>query len=579
MILGNSPYNVKSKNKGAEILELLKTYKMGLNETNIQPLDDDYIKFIRFAQWKLIEQKQQSGIMGFITNNSFLFGRTHRKMRQSLAKTFDEIYILNLHGDSGENKNDKNVFDIRVGVCISIFVKYQNSPSLARNDSESSPSLAEGDKGGGYNLAQIHYFSTKDNAILRRADKFALLNDIAQNGLDSIKWQNLKLDLPYFWFVPKDFSNAEYENFWALAKDKALGESKGIFENFSSGIKSRKDNLLIQFSKDKIKEMLNDMQNLPRESILQKYHFNETKDWTINEQRENFSNPNEKDIIAIAHRPFDLRFIFYPFDKISKIIPRGDSRKETMKHFLSSKNLGLCFCKFSRENENSSMFITDKMIETCVLVGNSGHSTIAPLYTYPDEFLQGDKSPNFTQEFSAFIAKHKVLKSKSPEQILAFIYANLYNPAYRAKYIEYLKIGFPRIDFDIGESKFEKYANLGQNLIDLHLTKTIPKDKEIDLKFRESADKSSPNFTLDKPKYEPNLNKIIVNADLEITGISQEVWDYTIGGYKVLDKWLKYRANDKNGAITLSQADFTHILNVAKILKATIAIQRELGKI
>ncbi len=588
VILGNPPYNVKSKNKGAEILKLLQSYKQGLKETNIQPLDDDYIKFIRFAQWKLIEQKQQSGIMGFITNNSFLFGRTHRKMRQSLAKTFDEIYILNLHGDSGENKNDKNVFDIRVGVCISLFVKYQNSPSLARSNSESSPSLvsgdflnlspslAEGDKGGGYNLAQIHYFSTKDNEILRRADKFSLLNDIAQNGLDSIKWQNLKLDSPYFWFVPKDFSNAEYENFWALAKDKALGESKGIFENFSSGIKSRKDNLLIQFSKDKIKEMLNDMQNLPRESILQKYHFNETKDWTISEQRENFSNPNEKDIIAIAHRPFDSRFIFYPFDKISKIIPRGDSRKETMKHFLNKENLGLCFTKDCESDAYDNAIINDKIVD---IHYNGGQTYIAPLYTYPYEFLQGDKTPNFTQEFSAFIAKHKVLKNKTPEQILAFIYANLYNPAYRAKYLEYLKIGFPRIDFDIGESKFEKYANLGQNLIDLHLTKTIPQDKEIDLKFRNGADKSSPNFTLDKPKYEPNLNKIILNADLEIIGISQEVWDYTIGGYKVLDKWLKYRANDKNGAITLSQADFTHILNVAKILKATIAIQRELGKI
>ena len=184
------------------------------------------------------------------------------KMRESLAKTFDEIYILNLHGDSTEDKNDKNVFDIRVGVCISLFVKYQNSLSLARSNSESSPSLAEGDKGGGYNLAQIHYFSTKDNEILRRADKFALLNDIAQNGLDSIKWQVLNLDSPYFWFVPKDFSNAEYENFWALAGDKALGESKGIFENFNSGIQTKRDETTIQFTKEQMQNVLNDFINL-----------------------------------------------------------------------------------------------------------------------------------------------------------------------------------------------------------------------------------------------------------------------------------------------------------------------------
>lgn len=74
VILGNPPYNRKSKNKGTEILKLLQSYKQGLNETNIQPLDDDYIKFIRFAQWKLTEQSQKRGVMGFITNNSYLFG-------------------------------------------------------------------------------------------------------------------------------------------------------------------------------------------------------------------------------------------------------------------------------------------------------------------------------------------------------------------------------------------------------------------------------------------------------------------------------------------------------------------------
>ena len=772
VILGNPPYNVKSKNKGAEILELLQSYKQGLKETKIN-LDDDYIKFIRFAQWKLIEQKQQSGIMGFITNNSFLFGRTHRKMRQSLAKTFDEIYILNLHGDSGENKNDKNVFDIRVGVCISIFVKYQNSPSLARSNSESSPSLAEGDKGGGYNLAQIHYFSTKDNEILRRADKFSLLNDIAQNGLDSIKWQNLKLDSPYFWFVPKDFSNAEYENFWALAKNKALGESKSIFEVFNSGVDTNVDkygfvygfntnqiyNAIDNFTKmtpkdlrlhykiddtksrdwkvewakadvisscstslaelpfstspslarsnsesspslaegargwvktDKsqshrqlkpyMKEFSREMRKNPtdaenklwqelrgkklgfrfrrqfvidskyiadfvclekrliiecdggqhnqnfedieRDFYLESQNFRILRFWN-NEILENLegvlltiknvlesdfanaksthpltpsaregeqkANPSaregeslsslqtseanaaiQKKIITVAYRPFDLRYTFYTGTQCGFM---ANPRKKVLSNLLPN-NIGICFTKDSDIADN--FLVSPYIIDSHLLAGKAH---IAPLYLYPDEFLQGDKTPNFTQEFSAFIAKHKVLKNKTPEQILAFIYANLYNPAYRAKYLEYLKIGFPRIDFDIGESQFEKYANLGQNLIDLHLTKTIPQDKEIDLKFRESADKSSPNFTLDKPKYEPNLNKIILNADLEIIGISQEVWDYTIGGYKVLDKWLKYRANDKNGAITLSQADFTHILNVAKILKATIAIQRELGKI
>ncbi|EHU9663076.1 N-6 DNA methylase, partial [Campylobacter coli] len=220
VILGNPPYNAKSKNKGEDILELLKIYKQGLNDKNIQPLNDDYIKFMRFAQWKLLEQnkkdlfEEKKGLLGFITNNSFISGKTHRKMRESLYKSFDEIYILNLHGSDKDAKNDENVFDIKVGVCISLFVKYKDEPS---------------------NGAKVFYYSTGDNNIFSRKEKFALLDDIRQKGLNAIKWEELSLDEPYFWFIKREFKNKEYENFWALASDKAE-DKKSIFLNYSSGI-------------------------------------------------------------------------------------------------------------------------------------------------------------------------------------------------------------------------------------------------------------------------------------------------------------------------------------------------------
>ncbi|EAL3118021.1 DNA methyltransferase, partial [Campylobacter coli] len=217
VILGNPPYNAKSKNKGEDILELLQAYKQGLNETKIN-LDDDYIKFMRFAQWKLLEQnkkdlfEEKKGLLGFITNNSFISGKTHRKMRESLYKSFDEIYILNLHGSDKDAKNDENVFDIKVGVCISLFVKYKDEPS---------------------NGAKVFYYSTGDNNIFSRKEKFALLDDVRQKGLNAIKWEELSLDEPYFWFIKKEFENEEYEIFWALASDKALGDKKSIFLNYN----------------------------------------------------------------------------------------------------------------------------------------------------------------------------------------------------------------------------------------------------------------------------------------------------------------------------------------------------------
>ncbi|TQR52295.1 type ISP restriction/modification enzyme, partial [Campylobacter troglodytis] len=132
-----------------------------------------------------------------------------------------------------------------------------------------------------FNLAKVLYHSTKDSAALKRKDKFALLNDIAQNGLNSVKWQELTLDEPYFWFVPKSFENAEYENFWALAANKAMGESKAIFENFSSGIQTKRDETTIQFTKKQMQGVLQDFAILDKTALASKYNIHDSRDWQI----------------------------------------------------------------------------------------------------------------------------------------------------------------------------------------------------------------------------------------------------------------------------------------------------------
>ena len=732
VILGNPPYNVKSKNKGDEIVELLKAYKKGFKgKTN---LDDDYIKFIRFAQWKLLEQNQKQGLMGFITNNSFLDGRTHRKMRQSLARAFDEIYILNLHGDSG----DENVFDIRVGVCISLFVKYKEidtsgdskSPLPCKEQTKNSPSLAEGARGWvktsnnpshrplapymkefsrvmrknptqaenklwqelrgkklgfgfrrqfvidskyiadfvclekrliiecdggqhnqnfddiernfylesqnfrilrfwnneilenlegvlsvikealnddnfasakfthpltpsaregeqdknsikapplaggvgeGYPYAKVLYYSTNDNGILKRNDKFALLNSIAQNGLNSVKWQELKLDEPYFWFVPKSFENDEYENFWALARDKALSEQRVIFEIHNSGIQTKRDNLIYDTQKENlIKKCKTAFKGDFDETFKVEYDIHNSSSYTFADKLKTLKF-DENSIYLAHYRPFDKRFIYY------KIGFTARPSYEVMKHFLQGENLGLCFPK-NRLSPNSHYgLVVDTLADVALGGAKTGSETyIAPLYRYDEatgdkegEVGKIKKNPNFTPEFKEFIIKSKVLKDKSEEQILAFIYANLFNPAYRKKYLEYLKIGFPRVNFEVNEGEFETFAKIGQRLIDLHLLKNIPNDESIALKFSDKADKQKPNFTLEKPRFIDD--KIMLNDDLEIVGIAKSIFEFSIGGYKVLDKWLKYRVGK-----ALSKAELEHLVNVACIIKETIKIQNEL---
>jgi predicted helicase len=221
-IIGNPPYfNGKSQTKKNVIDDELQVYKYGLNEQKIN-LDDEYIKFIRFAEWKI--NKCGQGVVGIITNNSFLDGVTHRQMRKHLYETFDEIYILNLHGNSRKGDADKNIFDIMLGVSISIFVKL-SKPLKQKN---------------------IRYFSVQENGILKRAEKLSFLQN---NFIKTVDWVELKpKKTPYFWFVPKDFSHEkEYEKFWKITE---------IFKVYGSGVKTNRDDLLVNYSKHKLAKNL-----------------------------------------------------------------------------------------------------------------------------------------------------------------------------------------------------------------------------------------------------------------------------------------------------------------------------------
>ncbi|EMX9842195.1 N-6 DNA methylase [Campylobacter upsaliensis] len=552
VILGNPPYNAKSKNKGKEILELLKTYKEGLNEINIQPLDDDYIKFMRFAQWKLLEQGQKnifeanSGLMGFITNNSFLDGRIHRKMRESLFTSFDEIYILNLHGSDKDAKNDENVFDIKIGVCISLFIKYKNEPS----------------KG-----ATIFYASTAQKGIFKRAEKYALLEDISQRGLNSIKWEELSPNEPYFWFVPKIFENEEYEDFWALAGDKALAKSKAVFLNFNSGVETGKDNIAIQPSKSAMEQVLSDFETLSKEAILKKYKLKDLDENIISKTLAEYKHKDTPArITPIAYRPFDTQYTLYSRKQ-------GFLRRTmygVMQHFLRGENLGLCFPKICLNFIFDYSMVINTIVDRTFGGSKTGSETcIAPLYLYDIE----GKTSNFTPEFLAYKEKHQILKDKSPEEILAFIYANLYNPKYRSKYLEYLKIGFPKVSFEVSVKEFERFERLGSELIKLHLMQEIPQD-EIDFIFLKESKK--PNFKIAKYQEKERFveNKIILNEDLAISPIGAEIWNYTIGGYQVLKQWLKYRKD-----YVCTKEELEHLLKICKILKKTIEIQGKLSEV
>ena len=269
---------------------------------------------------------------------------------------------------------------------------------------------------------------------------------------------------------------------------ESLGDFQAIFEMANSGIQTKRDELTIHFNEQNLLQVLKDFKELDSETIKEKYEVEDSRDWQTAKAKECISNNGGK-IQKIAYRPFDVRYTY--IHKISKGF-LGYPRYETMQHFLQGENIGICFTK-DYSGYYDAPLISDLPID---IHYNGGQAYIAPLYRY--EATTGDnkqthkieKVPNFTQSFKQYCQSHKILKDKSPESILCFIYANLYNPNYRKKYAEYLKIGFPRINFDISKKTFDKLESLGKKLIHLHLMRQIPQDSNIMLNFR--ADNKTP---------------------------------------------------------------------------------------
>jgi predicted helicase len=217
VVLGNPPYSVSSSNKGEWIQNLIDVYKKDMDERNIQPLSDDYIKFIRFAEHFI--EKNKSGIVAMITNNSFLDGIIHRQMRKHLLETFDDIYILDLHGNSKKKEKsldgskDENVFNIMQGVSINILIKTGKEKTQLGN------------------LYHSELYGLRDY-------KFESLN---KSDIHNIKWNKLNYIEPYYFFVPKDFGeNIEYEKGFKINE---------LFKINTSGVKTHHDDELVSFNK------------------------------------------------------------------------------------------------------------------------------------------------------------------------------------------------------------------------------------------------------------------------------------------------------------------------------------------
>ncbi len=566
VILGNPPYSGHSSNIGEWISSEIKAYyqvdSKPLGEKNPKWLQDDYVKFIRFAQWK-IEQAGE-GVLGFITNHSYLDNPTFRGMRQSLMQSFDEIYFLDLHGNSlkkekcPDGSKDENVFDIQQGVAIALFVKK---------------------KGLKKKISHSELWGIREH-------KYDWLN---KHDIKTTKWKKINPKSEFYLFIPRDEGLLKQYDTYLIITD--------IFPVNSVGIVTSRDGFVIDDDKEALKRRIRmfTSEKMPDEIIRQTFNLADTSKFKLKDARETVrKNDNWTEAITkILYRPFDVRYIFYH----EAVIER--SRKEVMRHMIR-ENLGLVTVRQVAEGTFNHAYITDSIIESRVTLSNKGIGFLFPLYLYQqkdkpkkrslgsvmmlfeEQAEYGEKKPNLPPALVVRLTK-EFKKPPSPEEIFYYIYAVLYSNIYRTKYAEFLKIDFPRVPFTKDYKLFKKMSEYGNRLIDLHLLRysangNSPLQNPI-ARFQGKGDNR-----VEKPKYEQppqspfakgELKGVVhINKTQYFEGISQNVWSYQIGGYQVCDKWLK----DRKGR-SLSLDEIQTYCRIATAIQETIEIQQNIDKI
>lgn len=584
VVIGNPPYSVSSSNKSPWIEKLTTDYKKNLKEKSYNSLSDDYVKFIRFGQHFI--DKNGSGVLAYISNNSFIDGIIHRQMRKHLLESFDKIYILDLHGNSNKKEvspdgsTDQNVFDIMQGVSINIFIKKEEIKNPK--------------------LGKVFHCDLQG----KREFKYTFLNE---NNLESINWNSLNYMEPNYFFTKKDFRLVnEYETGYKIDE---------LFKTSGRGVSFRKDNLLVKSNNtiNDVSKMINDVLTLEINPLQEKYKFTETKDWQIIDKRKYFINHSKNDIKKVMYRPFDFKYTYYPIENIQNIIVRGDDKKALMRHLLLGDNYGIVMPKQSIEG--FGILITNTICENKI-VSAYNPNFLFPLYLYPEttaqQTLDGntERTPNLNSEIVKQIAdvlgltftneketesnvcfansnevRPEFKQSFAPIDLLDYIYAVLHSPTYREKYKEFLKIDFPRVPYPTDAKTFWQLVKLGGKLRQIHLLESSTVEKYI-TQYPEDGDN-----IVTKPKYEQRnfvvendtishndthepMGRVYINNTQYFENVPEVSWNFYIGGYQPAQKWLKDRKERE-----LSYEDILHYQKIIVALSETDRIMKEIDEI
>lgn len=522
VIIGNPPYSGVSSNETEYANSLIQKYKVepgGKQKLQERKhwLNDDYVKFIAFAE-DMIE-KNEGGIVAMITNHGYIDNPTFRGMRWHLKKTFNKIYILDLHGNSKKKEispdgtTDENVFNIQQGVSIILAIKNKESKKNAD--------------------------TYRSNLFGKQKEKFKYL---IQTDFYSSKWVKLNNSLDIF-SDQSSYGEKEY------IKGFKINE---LFIKNVTGIVTMGDSYAIANSKDELLNRLEKTQlEKPTEAFLtEKYNLGKNyAKWLLGNINQIKIDANK--LVLIDYRPFDTKYTYFD----NKIIWRW--RENIMKHFINHDNIGLVF----ERSVTNDVFVIKSIPEHAFLgtAGFAGQS--APLYLYHED---GSKTPNLNLEIVNKI--ENTIGKFSPENIFDYTYAVLYAPIYREKYKKFLKIDFPRVPYPKDEKIFWQLVEKGKKLRELHLMTDSELEKSITTYPKSGSD------IVEKVEYKDG--KVFINSEQYFGDISEIAWNFYVGGYQPAQKWLK----DRKGR-TLSSDDIEYYQKIIKVLVETDKVMKEIDNI
>lgn len=469
-------------------------------------------------------------------------------MRQSLLGSFKKIYGHDLHGSTKkatltpEDVHDQNVFDIQQGVAITLAV---------HDETNRERKVFHSDLWG------------------PREQKYSFLQ---VSTLETTDWLEVTPSTPYYFFVPKNQDNqGEYQSAFPITE--AMPE-------YVNGILTARDGFVIDFEDAPLKQRLNIFLDgkLSDAEVKNALDLSENYAWRVKDARTELRACIDwpKKLTNILYRPFDLRRIAYHRSVVWR------TRTEVMRHMTSGGNIGLCTNR-QVNGEFRHVGVSRNIINDCTLsLATKERTYLFPLWLYPDEntgdlLNETHLRPNFSPRFLKAVAtqlhlqqsgRHGLPAGLSPEDVFHYAYAVLHSPSYRSRYVEFLKIDFPRLPLTGSLELFRTLTKLGGELSALHLLESPKVDKHI------TEFIGSRNPEVEKASWSNHTVWVDKAQSIGFKGVPEEVWNFHIGGYQVCAKWLK----DRKGR-TLSKDDIAHYQKIVVALSETIRLMAEIDKV